>query len=217
MARFNPSAQVVTSAVVRLVMEVDTNSTKQQVVLDYNWSVAGTTPTPADLAAFVTAWETAHQTLFLACLSPLTELSQVSAAEIHYGITPTLVLPYAPATVGTAGATNLPLSMAAVLQKKSALKGQHGRGRVSMPAVPNTFTTPAVDANVLNATGIAAYLALATQLVLPVVAGGNNWTMGISTRPTPPVVLVDRFVACNAMTVNVVLGSLDRRKPGRGI
>jgi hypothetical protein len=107
--------------------------------------------------------------------------------------------------------------MAAVFQKKTALKGQHGRGRTSMPAIPNTFTTPATDPNIINATGLTAYLALANQLITPVAAGGNTWSLIVSTAPIPPVTLTTRGSIVTLITIDPTLGTIKRRKPGRGI
>jgi hypothetical protein len=75
----------------------------------------------------------------------------------------------------------------------------------------------AVDGNVLNAAGTAAYLALANQLILPVVVAGNSWQLGISTRPAPPATLVSRHIPVNLITIDPTFGTVVRRKPGRGI
>lgn len=217
MARFNPLPPAGFNSIIRLTLKLLTLGTYQEVVLDYQWSVGSTTPTPADLAAFETAWEAATNTKMLACLSPQTDYAEISVAEIFAGVTPTLVLPFSAGTTGTAGATSLPLEMAAVMQKKTALKGQHGRGRLSMPAVPNTFTTPATDGNKINATGTTAYVALMNQLITPVVAGGNNWSLVVAVRPTPPDTLTQLCSVVNLMTLNPILGTTRTRKPGRGI
>jgi hypothetical protein len=217
MARNNPAAPVINAAVARLTLTLKTQNTLQEIVLDYLYNIGLVVPTPADLSAFEAQWEANHNTLMRACLSPLTDYFQISVAEIHFGVTPTLVLPFLAGTSGTAGATNLPLEMAGTMQKKSSLKGQHGRGRLSMPAIPNTFTTPATDPNVLNATANTAYLALLNQLILPVTVAGNAWQLAISTRPTPPQTLVTNAVVVSAMTIDPTLGTARTRKPGRGI
>src|SRR4029077_10751149 len=85
--------------------------------------------------------------------------------------------------------------VAAVIVRGTRLKGQHGSGRVMMPWVPNTFTTPATSPELLNAAGIAAYTAFmnavfGTSAPASVVAAGSTFNPAILSRPTPPSLLV---------------------------
>lgn len=217
MARNNPAAPTIVSALARVTIGTVTSGQICLNTFDYLWSVPSTFASLADLTALGNAWDSAMDTLLKGVLSPLTALYSIAVAELHYGNAPTYTALYAPGTVGTAGATPLPLEIGASLARRGALKGQHGRGRVTMPAVPNTFTTPANDANRLNAAGLAAYVAFANQLIVPLAVGGATWTHVISTRPVPPGLTVDRAIAVSVYNVGVVLGTARTRKEGRGI
>lgn len=217
MARLNPDAPTVVPPQLKLVIDTKTQGQISQTVLSYNGALIPTYPTLTNLIDFITAWQAANETLYAACLSPDSTIERYSCAEVGQGTCPTAVVILAPAVAGTAGAHNLPLEMAAVQDLRSSLKGQHGRGRISMPAVPDTFTTPATSPNVLNATGHAAYSDLLASLLLGVTTSMGAWPWTIHTRPTPPATLVTRAVNVVSATTNDLLGTMRRRRPGRGI
>ncbi len=212
----SPPAGVVTTSLARIVVETLTNSVRCQTIFDY-LSGLSSPCSSADLVSLLASFQTAIETKYLACLSPLSTLVSYSAQELHFGKTPTQFSVLAPGVIGTAGATNLPIETGATLARYCDLKGRHGRGRVTMPAIPNTFTTPATDANVINATGLTAYATLAGALSNPLMAGALLWTPIVSTRPTPPATLVTNAAFINQYFVRPTLGTARRRKPGRGI
>jgi hypothetical protein len=121
-------------------------------------------------------------------------------------------------TAGTVVAANLPLEIAAVVNKVSSLKGGHGVGHFQMPAVPVTFTTPATDPNRVNVAGLAAYtaLCLALQITFPGVSAPHVDPV-VATRPIPPAKVVSLAQKLNAQQPNPLLGTARRRKEGRGI
>lgn len=217
MSRNNPPAPAVTAAIARVTLTTKTLGQLCLTTFDYLSNVPATSPSLADLTALAVQWDAGLSPKILACLSPQTAEYAISVAELHYGTTPTYVNLYAPGTVGTAGATALPLEMGATLSRNGPLKGQHGRGRITMPGVPNTFVTPATDANILNAAALTAYGNLIAQLILPITAGGIIWTHVISTRPLPPLLLTDRAVAVSEYLIRNTLGTARTRKEGRGI
>ncbi len=202
--------------VVRMTVETLTNGQRCQNTFDYGDAI-GTPISASALFTLIGDFQTQVQTQYLAVLSPLTTLVSVTASELKFGVTPSQVSIITPGTVGTAGATNLPLETGATMSRYSSIKGKHGRGRVTIPAVPNTFTTPATDANIINATGITAYNALSARLLGTIVSGGNSWVPVLSVRPTPPSVLVSNTSGINSYVLRTTLGSARRRKPGRGI
>jgi hypothetical protein len=215
MARFNPPATPLNGTTLRHVVQVTVQGQVTQVTFDYIASYVGP-PSPSQISGFVAAWTTTYETLFLACLPPTANLSAFITSELFFAATPTKVtIPPGPRP-GTAGVNNLPLEMAAVINKASSLRGQHGRSRTSMPAVPDTFTTPATDPNRINATGVGAYNALWNQLLVPLADGGNTYGLAILTRPLPPNTLYKNGVAVSSYNVNLTLGTARRRKPGRG-
>jgi len=212
----SPLPSPATGNVIRLTVETLTNGQRCQNTFDYGDST-GAPISASALLAFIGDAETRWKTQYLAVLSPLSTLTSITASEMHYGVTPSQVSILAPGTVGTAGATNLPLETGATMSRYGSIKGKHGRGRVTLPAVPNTFTTPATDANILNATAITAYNALGAALTGTIVSGGVTFVPVISVRPVPPGVLVLYTAGIATYILRNTLGSARRRKPGRGI
>jgi len=212
----SPPAQPTTLSVGRFTVETVTDSVHCQNVFDFV-STINAPISQGDLLGAITQFRANFLVAFKGVVSPKTSFFSWSAAEIHYGVTPTQIILDVATTVGTAGATSNPLEMAATIVKTSTLKGKHGRGRISMPAVPDTFITPATSPNQLNATGLAAYNALASALLAGFVGGSTTWTPCITTRPTPPATLVSNLVTVTGMATKALLGTARRRKPGRGI
>ena len=216
MPRFNPPAPAATRPIVRLTVDTVTQGQHCQTTCD--WQSDAVAPlTFAEIDGFVTAWDVAFLALFQAVVSPLTAFFSRIAADIFTGVTPTVVHLDAPGVLGTAGAANLPLEMAATVTKVTGLKGQHGRGRLSMPAVPTSFTTPATDPNQLNAAALAAYNPLFAAWLGGVSSFGINYVPTLSTRPVPPSPLVSFAAPILSFDVRPVLGTARTRKEGRGI
>ena len=149
---------------------------------------------------------TAQTNLYDVSVSCLTQ-SSVLGANIDLGNNP-----------GTVTGSSLPLEVAAVCARQSLLKGQHGRGRFSMPAVPVQFTTPSSNPNVLNAVGIVAYQVVCTSLNLP-LTGGIIGTVKpvIFTVPNPLDPVNVRAALVQFQYPKNYLGTVRRRKPFRGI
>lgn len=110
-------------------------------------------------------------------------------------------------TPGTVGATALPPHVAAVLSRYTNAPGPRGRGRVFIPAVPETFHTEGL----VNAVGKAAYDAFVPWLDLP-------WTAP-STSQLEPVLFRRPVTAVNieSAKTQIVLRSQRRREVGVGI
>lgn len=217
MARFNPPLPLSLSSMVRITVVVKTQGNLQLTAFDYICTNT-INPSLADIQALRAAWQTASQTALLACLSPLSTIVQYITSELFYGTTPTDDLILGSPPVGTAGAFNLPLESSAVLTKLTAVKGQHGRGRLKMPAVPETFTTPATDPNVLNSTGVAAYNQLVSTVQGGLTTGFGSWTWALFQRPPKGgTTLYSRAAAVETSNTELILGSQRSRKPGKGI
>jgi len=215
MARNNPNVPLCTGPVIRLTVEM-TNPVGQrfQIILDYMAATPiGVTQTV--MTAFLTGWQTNCQTALRAVLGADVTITRYMTAEIETGTCPTVVTNVSFA--GTEASDSLPGTVAAVTTKYSAWKGQHGRGRIYYGGVPITFTDPTVDPNRLLGAAVTAYAAVNTALLLAVVAGGVNWNLSITTRPAPPAVLVARGTNVTILTVQQPLGTVRRRREGRGI
>jgi len=211
----DPLPALVTNNVVRVTITSRTNGVLCQTTHDYR-NTGIISMSLADLTAFATNFQSTIETLYLACLSPLSVLVDYNYQELHFGTCPSYTNSVA-SPPGTAGATNQPLEMATTITRYGNWKGRHGRGRFSMPAIPNTFSTPATDANVLNATGLAAYGALAAAFLGTINSGFDVFTPFISTRPVAPATLVTMGVDVASLSVRSTFGTARRRKPGRGI
>lgn len=215
MPRGNPAAPAVTGPIIRLTTQVTSSGQIYEVILDY----MGATSIPVTLAtqiAFLANWRSQVEAAWQAVLPASVSITGYIVAEVAAGLTPS----YSPGGISKVGAVvgqALPGTVAAVLSKSSSLKGQHGRGRSYLMCVPPSFTTPATDPNLLNATGLAAYANLATQMLIAVAASGVNFSMCISTRPIAPITAVTQAVPVSGMTPQAILGNVRRRREGRGI
>ena len=111
---------------------------------------------------------------------------------------------------GAGPAPHLPMQMAVTIHRKTTFRGQCGRGRVSVPAVPYSWTTDS------ELTTLTAHLALATAMKQNVVA---------QTIVYEPVLLsygskIDPGLGVAGLsetTVGTTLGTCRTRKLGVGI
>lgn len=221
MARVNMPQPVKTGNIIRISVYYVTDVNVQITLFDY-MNTAGATTVAADVNNIASVFATAAQAQILACISPMSQIQQYIAQDISEGIAPSAISPVG--VVGTAGTTYLPLEMQAGIRKLTSLKGQHGYGRVQMPAVPTTFTTPATDPNKLNAAGTTAYLALSIAMQVALTVGAHTYKPVVSTRiiqpkpPLPPISpLITHAGLITGTLVDGLLGTQRRRRPGRGI
>lgn len=215
MPRVNAPAAAVTGPVLRLTVMTTTAGQKCETIHDYEATLPAAT-TPAQMLAFIVAWQATNEANYLACLTPDTTLDGYSVAVIDTNTIPTLFQGVTPGTVGSVAGHALPLEMACVIHRVTGLKGQHGIGRWSMPAIPISFSTPATDPNKINAAGITAYGTLAASVTASVVAAGRTWEAVVTTRPIKPATLVIRAQPVTSYLVVPLMGTIRRRKEGRG-
>jgi hypothetical protein len=210
----SPPAPVITGPVLRATMFGRCNGQICENTHDY---MARTMPlvTSTSMAAFAAGWtttiEAAYQTVVPA--SDYLLLTTVACISLNTLVTITTAVNLA----GLVAGNSLPIEMAAVVSRYSALKGKHGRGRFFAFGVPILFTTPASDPNLLNGAGIANYQGLGTSLLGPFVLGGVTWDPVISTRPVTPLVVVSRAAVVTSYFPQPLLGTVRRRREGRGI
>jgi len=113
-------------------------------------------------------------------------------------------------TVGGGPAGHEPTEVAAPFIRYSSVKGQCGRGRFSLPAVPTSWVTGS------NTTTNTAYFALATEVLVNLTAGADTFHPCIFSRNGSrafPGLGVSALTAC---TYSTLLGTIRRRKVGRG-
>jgi len=146
-----------------------------------------------------------------------TTFTQVTAALISSNNVPTGLYTLPGATVGAVAGSSLPLEMGAIMAKQTNVRGQHGRGRITLPAVPISFTTPATDPNIINAAGLTAYLNLANKFNAVLISGGVTWNAAVVTRPIPPAAVATNGTPILRVVTRALLGTARRRREGRGI
>jgi hypothetical protein len=183
--------------------------------MTFGYANSGAPVSAADLLSLATAWVTEAQTDLLACLSEDITFTSVRVADASGGVLATQIATVTGGT-GTVTAHAYPGPVAASILRNTNFRGQHGRGRISMPGVPLTFVTPATDPNALNSTAVTAYTALIGVLANRITAS-QVWSPFLLTRPVPGSPLVTRGALITAWLVDTILGSARRRKEGRGI
>lgn len=149
-------------------------------------------------------------TKYLAACSSDYTLSQVN---IDCPTTPSLA-PLITTQVGSGGgpAGHLPTEMAVVLIKQTAVRGQCGRGRVSIPAVPTAWVTAS------KLTTVVAHNNLATQMEASITAGADTFFPCIYSAKGSRVFPVPGYAAITLvqLAAGSLLGTVRRRKIGRG-
>jgi hypothetical protein len=190
------------------------NANISEFTLDYMAS-APIGVTQSVLAAFATGWESSNITPLSNVLSNASTIQSVTYSETAQGTCPSYNRTNG--TIGAVGFPPLPGTTSAIISKYTALKGQHGRGRNYMPYVPSTFTTPGTDPNLLNGSGVAAYVSLMNAFLVPVTAGGTTWRLSVTTRPAPPNTLTIQAAVVTYTITTTILGTTRRRREGRGI
>lgn len=214
--RVNTPAPPVTGQVVRIVLQTNTENQTCQNTFDY-MALAPVIFSAAKLKALADAFMTGNLAFLQAVLPTDTDFLPTLAEDVSVGIFPTQQSAIGVGGTGTITGHHYPLETGVTIARQAGIKGQHGMGRYTMPAVPLSFVTPAADPNRLNATGLTAYTTLATSLLGNLSDGAVNYSPVIATRPVPPANVVSRAALILSSTVRTLLGTARRRKPGRGI
>jgi hypothetical protein len=215
--RENPPLRVINTNVLRYTLTVVMQGQQCEVSFDYLSGVLAGNMAPA-LAAFQGAWDTANLTTFLDCISAEAALTTATAADLLPGTSPSFVHTYPGGSPGLALGSSYPTTVAALLRKQTSVKGQHGRGRMFMPAVPLSFTNPAVEANTLTPAAVLIYNAfLATLIGGTVAAGGQVWTYSLVTRAIAPLTIPGFGQEVQSVSTVPLLATVRRRREGRGI
>jgi len=211
----SPPAPPVLGSAYRVVVTVLADGQLCMCSFDYS-NTLGPINVPLDMAAFLGNWYTSCSGNLQACLPTSTTIQSVVAICLtDNSIANQFLTPNDP---GSVAGNHLPLEMAAVNRRFSNfLKGKHSRGRYSMPAVPVSFTTPATSANNLNSAGLAAYALLNASVFGPFAGVSTLSQYTIMTRPPKGTPNYSRGVLVDENATDVLLGTVRRRKPGRGI
>lgn len=120
---------------------------------------------------------------------------------------------------GAIGSNPLPNTVAAIFTLRTGTAGKSHRGRFYLPGVPQAFTP--TGANTLNATGSAAAVAFANNLISEYGPSGASTALalGVYSRVIGgihPFTLAG-WQQVSHVDPQGVLGNQRRRRPGRGI
>lgn len=115
-------------------------------------------------------------------------------------------------TAGLVTGTRCPNHTAVTLRKTTTLRGKHGRGRVSIPAVPFTWITGSTLSNVTAHTSLANFLGAQVTGFDEIFTPGL-WCVRKKTSELPAAV---GWQPLRGVEVGTILGTCRRRKPGRG-
>lgn len=85
-----------------------------------------------------------------------------------------------------------------------------------MPGVPLSFVTPATEIDLLNAGAVTLYNAFGTALVVPLTFNGNAAHFAVLNRVAPPALLPTTAAQVASSVVDPLLGTVRRRREGRG-
>lgn len=185
----------------------------QMTLTTFYYSAAVPLPTPAQLATLLTNISTALFGAYKGAICVDWSCTSEQLTVVHRNDVAGKISTANAGAVGVRTSPHLPTEVAVVLLRQSAVKGQHGRGRLSLPAVSAGDVTAS---KIAVASEITALNLLASQMLLTVSDGTNTWTPCITQRATTPPRLVVGFSALTAVTPNVLLGTVRRRKIGRG-
>jgi hypothetical protein len=112
--------------------------------------------------------------------------------------------------VGTGPAGHEPTVVGAVVAKLTAVKGQCGRGHITTPAVPTAWVT---GSNLSNQT---AHTNLANAMVAPLTGSGHTFTPCLYSPKGSHANPIKGYAPLTNCLVRTTLGTVRRRKLGRG-
>lgn len=211
--RVNPSLPAVGSTNGVIVYQIRGAIEGQLTISSFFYSAPVPAPTPGQLTSLRVAASTALRALYAACLSADWGLTIEVLNVVHrndiFGNSSTANVPLA----GGRTAGHLPTEVAMVLNKTTAVKGQHGRGRVGLPAVAIADVTAS---RITAGTLLTALGNLGTAMLGGISDGTNTWTPCLAQRGTSSPKLVIGFSALTSVATNTLLGTVRRRKIGRG-
>lgn len=211
--RSNPSGTAVgtTNGVIEYVIRGKIEG--QLTINTFYYSAAVPAPTSVQISTLSTNIHNALFTKWLAINSSDWSWTQDEIHVVHRNDIATFINPTGAGNPGTRGTPHLPTTCCVTINRVSTLKGQHGRGRFSIP-------TPAAADVTESTVTAAAYLTNITTFETAALAtvsdGTNTWTPCIAQRSFVSPRLVTNFAPITTYQANLTVGSCRRRKLGKG-
>jgi hypothetical protein len=169
-------------------------------------------PTTLQLSTLLTNISTNMFVAYKNCLSADWASTAESLTVVHRNDIATTVSTVNAAIAGARAAGHEPSEVAAILNRITALKGQHGRGRCSLPGI----ATADVSGSRLAGAIIGVMTTLCGKMTTTASDGSNTWIPSLGTRSLTSPRLVTSFALLTNASVNTLLGTVRRRKIGRG-
>jgi hypothetical protein len=186
----------------------------------YYYTVTGVPPSEAEQNALLTVTDGGLTPSFVACCASDWQLEARFIRCLNSVTVPPAASVLDTPTPGGNVAPSAPTTLAVVMTRYSTLRGQSGRGRLYVPAVP----LAAVVGSTLDSAFVGPYQTLRTAMQLHLTSGGNSYIPCIVSRRLqaapnggllPPGVI--RFTDQTDITIRLVLGTVRRRRIGRGV
>ena len=150
---------------------------------------------------------------YINCISSDWSLTLESLALVHRNDVATFISTTGSLLVGARSAGHLSTEMTCWINRVSFVKGQHGRGRVSIPAIA---AADATNSKISAAAEQTVLLSLASAMLTSASDGTNTWLPCIAQRATTSPKLVTATSQLSSATPNFLLGTVRRRRIGRG-
>lgn len=211
--RVNPSLPTVGSTQGVVLYKVVGSIESQLTINTFYYLGPVNNPTLTQLTTLLTAISSLIFSNYKACLSADWSLTRETLDVVHRvdinGVISTANVPAA----GGRPALHEPTEIAVIILRKSAFKGQHGRGRISLPGI----STSDVGASTIIGTALpTALVGLRGQMVLTASDGVNTWTPCIAQRTNISPHFIVAAAPITTTSHNLLLGTVRRRKIGRG-
>jgi hypothetical protein len=183
----------------------------QMTLNNFYYMDAGTAPVGNQELDLLATWIAANQGAFLAAISSDWTLTGYKVQMLNLPNRAPYFAPQAPPVAATGPAGHEPTTVAVVCWRYTALKGQSGRGRFYMPAVPTTWVT---SSTVTAAGGIAAYNA-AALIADTAITGNRVYVAALANRIRAGVAAITGQPVQHS-GFRPLLGTIRRRRIGRG-
>lgn len=205
--RVNPPLPAPASNLYRIA--IIGNIENQLTINTFYYLDARTIGSLVNFTALGTAFQTGIDALFKAAVSA--DWSQVGF-KIDSPNNP-LVQPliYFQAAFGGGPAGHEPTTVSGTIIRYTNTKGQSGRGRLALPAVPSVWVT---SSTITATAGSAAYVNFANGLTATLAVSADTLTPALMSRP-PKTKILGAAQLTNAVA-KLLLGTTRRRKIGRG-
>lgn len=211
--RVNPSLPPVAPAGGVVLYRVWGSIEGQLTINTFYYGATVPNPTPTQLATLLTNISAALYGSYKGCISSDWTTTKETLDVVHRNDLNGVVSVLNATVPGGRPALHEPSEIAIVVLRKCAVKGQHGRGRIGLPAVSSTDV---LSSHTFGA-AIGVALALLQAAMLATASDGvNTWAPVMIQRAATSPRLVIGASNLTSITPSALLGTIRRRKIGRG-